>query len=205
MATAKKSSMNPKLIIIVIVVLILVGVGAYFLMGNKMVKEGSIGGGGNAFTSIKDALSRSVSLECDYKDADGRSSKAYIKNGAIRADVTSSNPEEAGSIIMKDKKMYMWNGKEGFVITLQDEKNENGESLSTEDQQKNLMKDLEEYKDSCKVAVVQDSLFTPPGDVKFSDMSSLGAPANNSIPAEGEMSEEKIKEMMKQYGGDNEQ
>ena len=106
---------------------------------------------------------------------------------------------------MKDKKLYMWNGSEGFVMTLPDETAEGG-SGSNADQKDNLMKDLEEYKDSCKVAVVQDSLFTPPGDVKFSDMSSFTAPANNnSVPAEGEMSEEKIKELMKQYGGDTEQ
>lgn len=199
MADGKKSAKNQKLIIIIVLVLILVGAGAYFLMGNKTVKEGSQGEGGNALTSIKDALSRSVSLECEYTDAEGKASKAYIKNGAVRADVSSSNPEEAGSVILKDKKMYMWTGKEGFVVTMPDETPEGGESDSKVDEQQDLMKDLEEYKDSCKVAVVSDSLFTPPADVKFSDMPNFGAPANNSVPAEGEMSEEKIKEMMKQY------
>ena len=165
--------MNKNLIIGAVVLLVLGGAGWYFLKGQNKSSQNV---GTNAITSIKDALSKSVSLECDYKDENGQGSKSYIKNGAVRVDVISDDPEKAASIIMKDKKMYSWTGKkEVCVMELPDEAVEKpvGSVNEGSTQQANLMADLEKYKDACKAAIVSDSLFTPPADVKFTDLSQM--------------------------------
>lgn len=188
-----KMKFSPKIIIAVVLVLLLAGAVAVYLMGgkDKMSKDGVMQEG-NAFTSIRDALSKSISLECELTDSEGRNTKAYIKNGAVRADMTDPDPNNSGSVIMKDKKIYIWNGKEGFMMELPDEPNAMSESGSETTQGDQILDDLENYKDNCKPAIVSDSLFTPPADVTFSDMQKM---------MEGQMSEDEMKELMEKYGG----
>lgn len=177
MAAAKGG--NSKLIIgiVVVVLLALLGFGAF-----KFLKKGAstmVPGGsqsGNVFTSIKDALSKSVSLQCDYSDANGIKTTAYIKAGAIRSDTTGKTPEESGSAIIKDKKMYFWNSQGGFTMDFKDTETtapSTAPSKSGGEKPQDIMNSLEQYKDSCKPAVVSDSLFTPPANVKFQDFSQM--------------------------------
>jgi hypothetical protein len=119
--------------------------------------------------------------------------KAFIKNGAIRTDTTDPNPERSGSMIMKDKKMYMWTNKEGYVMEIPDVTPAEGSTAdTTTSESEDIMKDLEEYKDHCKTSVVADSLFTPPGDVNFQDMSKM-----QGMPGAGDDAE--MQKMMEQY------
>ncbi len=194
MAAAKKG-FPPIVIILIVVGVVVVAAGAFFMMNKGNM--GSMMSGSNAVTSIKDALTKSVSLECEYTDAQNVKAKYFIKNGAIRADMESSDPEQTGSMIMKDKAIYSWKGKEGFVMHLPESKDE-GESIDSKESSEadDVIKDLEAYKDKCKPSVVSDSLFNPPSDVDFQDMSKM---MNQSG-----MSDEELNEMMKQYqGGDS--
>lgn len=200
MATTKSSKKSLPLIVIILLVIgvVIVAVGGYFLMNKGKMTGGSLMNGGNAFTSIKDALTKSVSLECEYTDSENVKSKYYIKNGAMRADVESSDPEQSGSMIMKDKMLYSWRGKEGFAMKLTDTEGDSEiNSNEGESEMDTMMKDLEEYKDKCKPSVVSDSLFTPPSDVEFSDMSKMMEGAGTGAG----MSAEELKEMMQQYQG----
>ncbi len=170
MAAAKKSSNTPKIIIIV-VILLLLGVGAFFVLGNG--KNSMMGSAVNKITSAKDMLTASVSMHCEYEE-NGMKSKVDIKNGAVRVDSAGTDQEQNGSIILKGKKMYMWRGTEGYVYDIPDEVDENGKTVDSQSTQKeDLMKSLEAYKDACKPAVVSDSIFNPPSDVTFSDVSSM--------------------------------
>ncbi len=191
-----KMKLSPKIVIAVVLVLLLAGAVGVYLMGgkDKMTKDGVMQEG-NAFTSIRDALSKSISLECELTDSEGRTTKAYIKNGAIRADMTDPDPNNSGSVIMKDKKIHIWNGKEGFTMELPDDPNAMGESGSETTQGDQILNDLENYKDSCKPAIVSDSLFTPPTDVTFSDTSKLINGGEN-------MNEDDIKKMIEQYSNE---
>ena len=174
-------------IIIGIVALLLVGLGAYFYVSKSgktsMPKEttsSTTQQPASMFSSIKDALSKSLSLQCSFTDASGRQTKSYIKNGAVRADITASNPKQSGNIILKDKKMYFWNVQGGFIMNIPDVSvtpAPQGQSgTATANSAANFLGSLEKFKDSCKPGVVSDSLFIPPTDVKFQDMSSLMQP-----------------------------
>ncbi len=164
--------MKKLLPLIIVAVLVLAGVGGYLVMGKKGANP--LSSATNSFTSIKDALSKSISLECDYTDETGRKVKSWIKNGAVRADVASSNADESGSTIVKDKKMYFWNAKSAISLTLTDEAQKEVNSQANEiTKDKEVVNEIEKYKSSCKPAVVSDSLFTPPSNVNFQDMSKL--------------------------------
>src|SRR5258706_9709359 len=97
-----------KNMLIIIFILVLLGMGAYLLWPQKKV------------SSVRDALTKSTSFECDYIDEEGFQTKGYIKNGAIRTDFTAKNVEDSGSTIMVNKKIYIWwiQEKRGFSMDL---------------------------------------------------------------------------------------
>lgn len=152
--------MKKKIIIGVIVVVIVLIIGFLFLnkKNSNIQKEPQT----SIITSIKDALSKKMTLVCEFKDDTGVSTKSYIKNGAVRVSST-------GEIIIKDKKMYMWDQKtkQGFVYSIPDSENEEV------NQSESYLKMIDKYKDSCKVSSIEDSFFTSPADVNFQDMTKL--------------------------------
>lgn len=211
---SSNSSSKTLIIVVVIIILIILGIFGFMTMGNKSSdksatqnatgEETKTETSGSVFSSIKDALSRSMSLECTYTDDSGRKSVTYIKNGAVRSDFTAENTAQSGSMIMKDNKMYFWNGKEGMMMEF-DPSAMTGEAGSppknvTPGQQKpeDVVGALEKFKEFCKNATVSDSLFTPPADVEFTDVASMtkGMPA---IPTGGTMTQEQIEALQKQY------
>lgn len=166
--------MNKKKILIIGgLVVCFLGVGLLFRTKNK--EEGTILQEKGVFTSIKDALTKNVSLTCEFKTPDGQTTKSYIKNGAVR--VTSEDSTQAGEIIILKEKMYIWDTKtkQGYVYN-----NVTGTDVVKSESYLDM---IEQYKDSCKVAVVNDSLFTPPTDINFQDMSKILEDLQKQIPA----------------------
>lgn len=173
-------------LIIGVVFLLLVGGGAYVVMKNKSGGAPSTtapsGGSGSVFSSIKDALSKSISLECSFTDESGHQTKSYIKNGAVRADITASDPKESGSVIVRDNKIYFWNSQGGFVMSATEGTSAGGGQQTAGAQTaSDVLQTMEKNKSSCKPAVVADTLFTPPANVQFQDLSKLMQQAVPSI------------------------
>lgn len=211
--------MNAKMgIIIGIVVIILLGIVGFLLFQGKNTaqKDNSTAapktGETSTFKSLQDIFTnKSLSLMCDYSDPEGRKTTTYIKGGMVRTDIVSTNPQESGSVIVKDNTMYFWNATSGITMKFNPEDIANAQNGTTQSAQgQQSLQDLEKYKKSCKTSVVNDSLFTPPSTVKFQDMSSMmkmipsgGATANgagNSAPTQ-----EEIEALMKQYQQGNNQ
>ncbi|RJQ35773.1 hypothetical protein C4559_06380 [Candidatus Microgenomates bacterium] len=199
--------MKSKQLIIAAVLLLLLAGGGYLFLNKSSSQPGaattdtSKKEDGSVFGSIKDALSKSLSLQCEYSDESGRKTMVYIKGGAIRSNVSGKTPEESGSSIVKDGKLYFWNSKEGIMMAfnMQDLGKEITPVQSGENPQ-SVVQDLEKYKENCKPATVDSSLFTPPSDVKFTDFSKTIQDAQKSLK-EGSngVSEEQIKELQKQF------
>lgn len=197
-----------KLILFVVLLIILLG-GGYVLSAAK--KDTSTGGKeGSIFTSIKDALSKSVSLECNFTDDQGNKVKSVIKNGALRADVEGKTSAESGSVIMTEETMYFWDRtkKEGVKMMLPkdtvagkptaDSKEEPGEI-------KEIMADLEQYKESCKPAVVSDSQFSPPSDVTFIDLSKMfnfpTGTKQQQVQSNQDINPQQVEQFLQQFSG----
>ena len=189
-----------------VVVLLILGAVGYMVMGknksgDKMTTPTEAPAQGGVISSIKDALSGSATLQCDYTDEDGRKTMAYVKNGMVRADVTATKPEESGSMILKDKKLYFWTAKGGFVMEAPDT-----DSVMKETEESNqgteVMTSLEKYKQYCKTGTVSDSVFTPPTNVKFQDLSEMMkmmAPSGTKTTTPTGYDQKQVEEMMKQY------
>lgn len=136
------------------------------------------------FNSIKDAMSKSLSLQCEYTDQSQKMTKVYIKAGSIRSDSqNSSNSAEIDSAIMKNNKLYVWSNQQnqGTIIdfsvnnansTISGMAN-NQSSHSSTMQGENFIKDFESQKEHCKSSIIADSLFTLPKNITFLDLGNM--------------------------------
>ena len=171
------------LVAVAVAILLVIGAGAYLaskhrapvMQPSMQVQKQSPS---PLFSSIQDALSnKALSLRCDFTDANGERVVAYIKNGAILADVIVNTPQESGSVLMMNKKIYFWNASTGMMMDMPNMTVTPTPGASTS-QTQSAVADLEKYKESCKQAVVADSLFVLPTNVKFTDESQV----MNSMP-----------------------
>ena len=167
--------MKGKIVLFIIIGIFLLGLVGWVsyskFKGNKTVSTGSNSEKSGIFTSVKDALTQKLTLSCEFTDETGTVVKSYIKNGAVRvSSIGNGDNVQANEIIIKDKKMYMWDSKtkEGFVYSINEE-NGNSEAVKSD----SYFEAIDKYKDSCKIATVMDSYFTIPTDVNFQDMSKL--------------------------------
>lgn len=218
-----------KKIISIIAIVVVFGIGGYFYLNSRGLSPKTPLRLGNKssegmFNSIQEALSKSMSIKCIYKDEKGVETTTYIKNGNVRMMMTNSkdpnskDPEELNNIIIKDKKMYMWSDqtKKGFVFedaepntspypTFKVEKGLEPEKKPGVEQQESILAQIEKYKDACKVEKIADSMFNIPTDVQFEDMNKVQEQMMKQIPQapSGENQEEMqkyIEDMIKQQG-----
>jgi len=137
-------------------------------------------------SSIKDMLTKQLSLSCDFKDQNGRHIISFIKNGSVRVDITGKSSQDSASVIVKDKKIYFWNSSIGMMLS-EPEITETTSNSFIQTQWNTVVKTVEKYKDSCKNATVSDDKFTLPANVKFKDYSGMmpqvsGWPINQQKP-----------------------
>lgn len=194
----------------VAVFIVLIIVVAYFMYASKnksTPKQETATPSKNVFSSIQDALAKSLSLQCSYTDEQGRKTTAYIKAGAVRADIIGTDSKQQfnnSSVIVKDKKMYIWDVDKKQGMTMELKENQvtpevtGAQQPTGEQNQPDVMGSLEKYKNDCKVAVVADSLFVVPTDVKFQDLSKMAVPTV-VIPTGGQVNQQDVQKMMQQY------
>lgn len=121
------------------------------------------------FESIKDAMTKSLSLQCDYTTNNVKST-VYIKGKMLRSETDTQQGKSYA--ILKENKLWSWGSKDknGLIIDLSDaqSKTQTGQK-SDED----IINEVEQHKQNCKPAVVSDSLFNPPADINFQDLSQM--------------------------------
>jgi len=173
--------MNKKILLAVVILLFLAGGGFYFYKTTQNSSEslnlGKTDVVSSAFGSVKDALSKSISLSCEYTDPEGVLTKTYIKNGSVRVSLAGDSENPYGEVILKENKMYMWSDtkKEGFSYEFEStttDTNLDDQTAQTGDRA-SIIEAIEAYKDYCKIENVSDSLFEVPSDVKFLTMNQM--------------------------------
>lgn len=215
-----------KKVVPILVILVLLAVGGYFYMKSKKAVPGQenalvkteTGAPGNIFTSIKDALSKSLTLTCNFKDEQGVQTTTYIKGGAVRVVMAeTAGQKQPNNVIIKDKKMYMWNDtdKTGLSYTMTEPavtgavvspEAAGGQQPTSANKEDSILATIEKYKDACKTGVVADSFFQVPTDVKFEDMSAFTQQLMKQVPTQGAGSnsadyQNYINQMIKNQGG----
>lgn len=179
--------MNKKIVLIIAFVVIVV-LGLFLFRNNKTGQNKFLNSDKSdktVISSIKDALSKDLTLTCEFKDDNsGKIIKSFIKNGAVRITTDDVN-SQSGEIIIKSNKMYMWDKKTktGFVYDIPNEDSDKVGMTGQEiNQTENYLNMIDKYKDSCKAGIVEDSYFSEPSDVNFQDMSKMIQDIKNQIP-----------------------
>ncbi len=137
----------------------------------------------NGISSIKDAMSKGQTLECEYSDAQNQKFISYVKGDKVRSIIQNpSSPSTPSNFLLNGTTMYMWPSggpNQGFSITIDEETTkkaqEQTQGAGDVDKATNtdLVGQLETYKNSCKQSSVDDSWFEKPSNVKFQDFSSI--------------------------------
>jgi len=172
----------PVIIILVIIVAALVG-WKFLGKGKKTTTQGGTQQTqttpsqttGESFTGkIKDAFMRGIPLKCTYKKDDQNFSTGYLKNKKYYAEVMAAG--KMGYIILVDNCMWAWNKDkaDGVKMCFAQQQGEDMWS-SFEANQKSA-----DFDYNCSPAIVNDSIFTPPSNVKFANIDELMNQATQS-------------------------
>ena len=113
---------------------------------------------------IKEAVLRGIPMKCVWKDDRGNSTTGYIKGKKYYAEVISEG--RTGYLIMKDNCMWTWSKGESQGVKMCLEPTEEEEGLWE-------MEGSPQEAYNCAPAAVSDSLFNPPANVNFMDMSQM--------------------------------
>jgi len=182
--------MKKSLPIIIILVIIVAG-----LIGWRFLGKGKITPGGNeqaqqqtqgeSFTGkIKDAFMKNIPLKCTYKVDDNNFGVGWLKNKKYYGEITANG--KLGYIILVDNCLWSWSKDETKGVKMCFEPKE-GEDIwaDFEKEQK-----TGEVNYNCAPSVVNDSVFTPPSDVNFTDidqmMQGFQQPSQATQEGEGE-------------------
>jgi len=117
---------------------------------------------------IKDAFLKGIPLKCTYKKDDQNYSTGYLKDKKYYAEVMSAG--KLGYIILIDSCMWAWNKEgqqDGVKMCFAQQQNEDMWS-SFEQNQKTA-----DFDYNCAPTIVNESVFTPPTDVKFINVDDL--------------------------------
>lgn len=153
-----------KIFVIMLFVILLSGCGA-----KNGAKEDK-----NLFTSIKDAISKSITLKCDYVDEEGNKAIVYLKGKVVRMEseaVIGEGQTQKIYSLIKDNKFYIWGytSNTGLVFDMSKQAaNENKSMGDTKIKSSDdMINELEAKKENCKHEVVSDSFFEVPSDINF--------------------------------------
>lgn len=125
----------------------------------------------SVFTTIRDAVTKNITLKCEYTDEDGEKILTHIQGMKVRLKGSGEEADFEG--LMRDGKYYLWSvsKKEGMIIDMT--KFVEGDSVKMGERVIKSIDDvvavLEEKKQNCSVVSVEANFFEIPGEVKFED------------------------------------
>lgn len=125
--------------------------------------------GNNQMLKLAKALELGQSVKCTTT-VEGQTSTTYWKNNNMRMD---SDSVDAHGIYTKDV-MYSWTGKQGVMMKLEDIEKMAKNAQSQQPAPRTKEEIVQENVDvQCEPFNVPDSMFVPPSDVEFQDMSEI--------------------------------
>lgn len=158
---------------------------------------------------VGNAIANGESVSCEMTDTkNGISSKYYMKEDKVRFDSIQSEQLEDvamnGSFLTDGKFGYSWNAetKKGmkFLVNDPEDLSEDVEELESEAPDFSSKEAWDNYENlgytvTCEIKDVDASLFTPPTDVTFTDLSNF---AQEMQQTDG-VDQEQLEQMMKQF------
>jgi len=126
--------------------------------------------------TIKDLIAQNVPLQCSFNhqsEAGETTGKVYLSGQNVRGDFTMTQPDGQtldSFMIRKDDYAYVWGSAlpQGTKLKIEDPEDFMASS-ENDDQSFNLENQDVDY--SCKPWLVNSSIFNPPSDIEFVDLS----------------------------------
>jgi len=173
--------MKKSLPIIIILIIIVVALAGWKFLGKgkKTTTQGGTQEGqatptqaaGESFTGkIKDAFMRNIPLECTYKTDDQNFATAHLKNKKYHAEITSNG--KLSYVILVDNCFWMWEKDKTEGVKMCFEPQE-GEDIWTDFEQQQQEGSTTDLDYNCAPSIVNDAVFTPPVNIKFTDVSEM--------------------------------
>lgn len=171
--------MNKKVVIAVVVLILALGL--FFVFKNKST-IGTPSTQTSSAKSLKDLLSSGISQKCTFSDTSSENVQegvTYVSKGKMRGDFTTtvSGKVTKSHMIVADNTSYIWtdDDKNGFKSTFNQENTP--EVDNAEDKNTTTGVDVNKQADyKCSAWVTDESVFTPPADIKFTDLSQMFKP-----------------------------
>lgn len=179
---------NNQIIITAIVVVIAAAIGGYYVMQNRSNSQTTgadtstmreVSEGNNV--SLKELMNLGTNQQCTFNYSGEHGSTegtSYITNGKVRTDFSGTNPEGAtytGGMIMDTEYIYSWTSEmeQGIKMPVTDSMEEEAQQAQENpDEYRNQYIDPDAEVDyNCTAWSVDNSMFVPPSDVTFLDIS----------------------------------
>jgi hypothetical protein len=179
---------NKPLIIAIIILILAVLVGGYFFMKNKP-SNSTVGTEekievpeSSKKMSLKDLMDLGKSQMCTFKYSSAAGTTegtSYVANGKVRTDFKGTDPQGkpySGGVIMDTEFMYSWNSQmsNGIKMPVSDameQKAQEAQEQPDEVRHEYVNPDAKvDY--NCSSWSVDESKFTPPSTITFTDISS---------------------------------
>lgn len=177
--------MNAKIMIAVAFLLVLLGGIGYVMWARQSVKGPVTNSVKNTIMqdkpatqsmSFKDLLTKNITQKCTFTDKNESanvSGETYIKNGTMRGIITTMAGGKTikSNMIVNSKTAMMWmdGQKTGYTYSIES-MNAQVTGAPTKDELVDLSKN---YNYKCEPWTSDDSLFTAPKDITFTDFSSM--------------------------------
>lgn len=118
---------------------------------------------------IAKAVQLGKPIKC-VSEQSGQTITIYMKGSKMRMDTV---PADAHGIYTEDM-MYTWQAKQGSVMKLEDIKalSEGAEQYKPKSQSE-IIENAQKVNSKCEAYDVSESLFTPPADVQFQDLTEM--------------------------------
>jgi|GEM_PF-1054560 len=150
-------------------------------------EDGSITG------RLKDIINQNMPLKCSWSDGQGNSGTAYIKNRKYYTELKNADGKE-GFMIMLGSCLWSWEagGNQGIKMCFSEEESEAMWDESDEEIATGTVRTpAGDY--HCAPGVFSDSVFSPPGNINFTDfdqmMQDIGIPDVEEMTQEVETEE----------------
>lgn len=169
--------------VFLVVIALVLAAGAYFYFSKSKSNFSGVNQIASGAKSLKDLIAAGVPQKCTYSstnDSGSTQGTSYVADGKVRADFTSTlaGKSSTSHIISDNKITYMWTDgeKNGVKMTIPEGQASYSPVPESSDGSYKQA-DLDQKADyDCSAWIPDSSVFTPPSDVTFTDLSEMYKP-----------------------------
>lgn len=193
--------MNRKTTIVVIAIIVIVGAGAvgYFLANQNNTddndntqastsQQADKAGTGEEKATINSLLNKGSNQKCEFSSVANETTAAgtiYFSNKRMRGEYTTTTKDQTskGNMLIVGNTQYYWteSSQKGVKMDISGQQNQNNQSGEGQQPTNGGLDTKQGYKFTCNDWKVDESKFTPPADIEFTDLTKIQSQISNGL------------------------